>query len=93
MTDKEEHTTYEFNLSANSFITYVFTDIRKSAPSMLGGNSELVERIINLNSKSKKNVNVHRVDNNLVILARYNRNVIYQSHSKVYCKGCNVYDL
>jgi len=92
-TDGYEHTTYEFNLSANSFITYIFTDIRKSASSILGGSQELIERIIAGNGNDKKDVRVQFIQNNLEILDRYNKNVVYQSHTKVFCKGSVIYDL
>lgn len=93
LTDDDEHTTYEFNLSSNSFITYIFTDIRKSAPSILGDNQELIEKIIEGNSTHKKDVKVQFIRNNLEVLDRYNKNVVYQSHSKVFCKGSEIYDL
>ncbi|SEF40661.1 hypothetical protein [Billgrantia desiderata] len=93
LTDTDEHTTYEFNLSSNSFITYVFTDIRKYAPSYLWDNQELIERIISGNENQEKNVRVHFITNNLKILDRYNKNVVYQSHAKVFCKGSEIYDL
>lgn len=93
LTDRDEHTTYEFNLSSSSFITYIFTDVRKSAPSILGDNQELIERIIAENGNQKKDVQVQFIQNNLEILDRYNRNVVYQSHSKVFCKRSEIYDL
>lgn len=93
LTDRDEHTTYEFNLSSNSFITYIFTDVRESASSILGEDERKIERIIELNGNNKKHVRVHFIQNNLEILDRYNRNVVYQSHSKVFCKGSAIYDL
>ncbi len=93
LTDNDAHTTYEFNLSSNSFITYIFTDIRKSALSFFGDNQEFIEKIIVGNESHKKDVRVQFIPNNLEILNRYNKNVVYQSHSKVFCKGSEIYGL
>jgi hypothetical protein len=73
LTDSEEHTAYEFNLSANAFISYIFTDIKK-----LAGDSfspDQVQNILSLREKQPAEVNVHVNENELDALSRYNKKI------------------
>lgn len=78
---------YSFNLCANAFIGYIFTNVDKQTL------VEAPERIIDLFKKQPKNVSVKYVENELSALASYNRNTIYQAKEKVYCSSKSVYGL
>jgi hypothetical protein len=90
-TDSEDHTAYEFNLSSTAFITYVFTDIKAYAKNTLG--AERIQAITSLNEKFPPEVKVRVMTNDPNALSRYNKNVIYQSFSTVFCKSKVVYGL
>lgn len=93
LTDQDEHTTYEFNLSSGAFISYVFTDIKKATRSIEGFSEELTDKILALNTNKQPEVKVHLGENQLDALSRYNKNTVYQSFQNVYCKGRSVYGL
>jgi hypothetical protein len=91
LTDQEEHLAYEFNLTCNAFISYIFTDIKKAGGDLLG--KDAIEGILRMQSKKPSEVNIHFCENNLEALSRYNKNVVYQSYENVYCKSKVVYGL
>lgn len=91
LTDREEHTAYEFNLGSTAFISYVFTDIKAYAPSTM--DAELIQGIISLNEKRPSEVKVHVIRDDPAALSRYNKNVVYQSFNTVFCKGKVVHGL
>lgn len=91
LTDEQEHTAYEFNLSSSAFISYIFTDIKSFACKTM--NPEQIQGVISLNEKSPSEVNVHLIQADLEILSRYNKNVVYQSRNTVFCKSKAVYGL
>lgn len=91
LTDREEHLAYEFNLTCNAFISYIFTDIKKAGVEKLGEN--VVESILRMQSNKPSEVKIHYCENNLEVLSRYNKNVVYQSRKNVYCKSKVVYGL
>lgn len=84
----EGHFIYEFNLTSNAFISYVFTDIKK-----FPANKKIIDSVLESRKKSKPEVKVHYKENDLEILTRYNKLAVYQSHSTVYCKSQKVYGL
>lgn len=90
-TDSEDHTAYEFNLSSTAFITYVFTDINAYAKNTMS--PEQIQAIISLNEKSTPVVKVNVIRDEPDALSRYNKNVIYQSFSTVFCKSKVVFGL
>ena len=92
LTDQGEHLAYEFNLTSNAFISYIFTDItEKAGIDQLGKN--VIERILRIESKKPSKVNIHFCENNLEALSRYNKKVVYQSRENVYCKSKVIYGL
>lgn len=91
LTDQEEHLAYEFNLTCNAFISYIFTDIKKAGVDKLG--KGVIESILKMQSKKTSEVKIHFCENNLEVLSRYNKNVVYQSRENVYCKSKVVYGL
>ncbi|GAB58957.1 hypothetical protein [Rheinheimera nanhaiensis] len=91
LTDLEAHLAYEFNLTCNAFISYIFTDIKKAGVNQLG--EDVMKSILRMQSKKPSELKIHFCENNLEILSRYNKNVVYQSYENVYCKSKVVYGL
>ncbi|WP_305845694.1 hypothetical protein [Photobacterium kishitanii] len=91
LSNDDVHTSYEFNLTSNAFITYVFTDIRKIASNNI--NDELIASILTSRESKKSLMCIDVKKNDLEMLSRYNRNAIYQSFNTVYCKSNQVYTL
>lgn len=91
LTDDDKHITYKFNLSSTAFITYIFTNIKTSISNLM--DAELVRKIISLNGRQPSEAKVVLISNNIEMLSRYNKRVVYQSHNKVFCKSKIVYGL
>lgn len=72
-----DHMAWDFNLTKNSFIRYVFSDIEKISPK--GTSKKLIEAW----KKQPKNINLHHLKNDLDALKQYNQHVVYQSHKSV----------
>lgn len=91
VTDSEEHTAYEFNLSSTAYISYVFTNIKSYASELM--NTEKIKQILTLNEKTPPKVKIHVIKDNPNALSRYNKNVIDQSFNKVFCKSKVIYGI
>ncbi len=74
---QEDHMAWDFNLTKNSFIRYIFSDIEKISPK--GTSAQLIE----VWKKQPKNINLHHLKNDLDALRQYNQHVVYQSHKSV----------
>jgi hypothetical protein len=83
---QEDHLSFSFNLCSYAFITYVFGAIDALEPAKRAA-PELVEKF----KKLRKGVSVMPFINDLNALARYNQNVVYQSHHAVYSSSTIVY--
>jgi hypothetical protein len=73
-----------FNLCSTAFIDFAFAD----AATLLQGraNHEFVARALaNWKKRAVSTVNLTVMHNDRTLLARYNRRVVEQSHSRVYC--------
>ena len=92
LSNDDVNTSYEFNLTSNAFITYVFTDIRKIMASK-NIDEKQIELILASRESTKSKIEIDVKYNDLEILSRYNRNAIYQSFDTVYCKSNQVYTL
>lgn len=86
--DPKGHIVYEFNLTSNAFISYIFTDLTKFIK-----NKEILNSILKLNSESKPDVRVNYRTDALDLLSTYNKRVVYQSFNTVYCKSQQIYGL
>ena len=82
--EHDEHEAWSFNLAANAFITYTFTDIELfyknhpgPKPQIPVGGMDLVKEMLN------DTYVVHRPDD-LDALGAYNENAVYQCHEHVY---------
>jgi hypothetical protein len=76
---QEDHLGFSFNLTSQAFITYIFASIDALEPTKRAP-PELVEQF----KKQPKNVRVVPFINDFDALARYNQNVVRQSHHAVY---------
>jgi hypothetical protein len=74
---EEEHLAWDFNLTKNSFIRYIFSDIEKISPE--GTNPKIIDSW----RKMPKNIQVHHKSDELGSLKQYNQHVVYQSHKHV----------
>jgi hypothetical protein len=72
---------FDFNLQSKAFIRYLFMDVHGLAP--VGAPRLLVENY----KKLKWPVNLTHLVDRLDLLRAFNRNVIYQCHSRVYCSA------
>ncbi len=82
----EPHLSFSFNLCSTAFITYLFAsvdDIKLPvAPPQF-----IIERYKTMG----KTIYVHPFVNDFAALARYNKNVVYQCHRKVYSSSPTVH--
>jgi hypothetical protein len=78
---------YSFNLSSNAFIIYSFTNVEKQR--FVSASDKIIDHF----KKRPKNVSIKYVENELNVLARYNKNTIYQAKEKVYCSSKHIYGL
>ncbi|MGV1718419.1 hypothetical protein ACT4MC_07330 [Vibrio furnissii] len=92
LSNENVHTTYEFNLTSNAFITYCFTDIEAMAREY-SADSLLIESYLRTQENKTSIINVRYTNNDLDLLSRYNKNLIVQSFNTVYCKSKQVYGL
>jgi hypothetical protein len=83
---EDKYLSYAYNLCSNAFILYIFVDIEVYVPKISPNRIDLYKR-------SPKRVHVNYKENDLEALSIYNRNVVYQSHSKVYSSSKYVYGL
>jgi len=83
----DELLAYNFNLSSKAFITYAFSDIDKRSPE---GTSQ---KIIDAYKRTRNNVSVKLVKNDLDALSVYNKNTVYQAFDRVYCSSNTIYGL
>jgi hypothetical protein len=80
------HMAFSFNLCATAFVDYVFAD----PATLLQGKAQpefIAEALGNLQGLPTKHVYVTFQRNRLDMLARYNRRVIEQCHSHVFCSA------
>jgi len=74
----KDHMVWDFNLYSKGFIRYAFGILDKLAPP--NAPKELVEKY----KSQPKSIDVHNIVNDLDTLRKYNQNVVYQCHSKVF---------
>ncbi|MGI9280074.1 MAG: hypothetical protein ACR2PX_10660 [Endozoicomonas sp.] len=86
--DPKGHIVYEFNLTSNTFISYIFTDLTKFIK-----NKRILNSILKFNSEVKPDVRVNYRTDALDLLSAYNKRVVYQSFNTVYCKNQKIYGL
>jgi hypothetical protein len=82
---QEPHLSFSFNLRSNAFITYVFASIDALEV------TRYPPTVIELYKTLPKSVRVVPFMNEFDALARYNQNVVYQSHRAVYSSSATVY--
>jgi hypothetical protein len=73
----EDHMSWDFNLTKNSFIRYLFSDIENASPE--GTSKKLIEAW----KSQPKNISLHHIKNDLDALKQYNQHVVYQAHKSV----------
>ena len=82
----EPHLSFNFNLSSTAFITYLFASVDDIKLAVTPPQS-LLERY----KARGKTVYVHSFVDDFAALARYNQNVVYQCHRKVYSSSRTVH--
>ncbi|MGR5154706.1 hypothetical protein [Photobacterium swingsii] len=92
-TDEEEHTTFEFNLTSNAFISFCFTSIDKFSKNVFNGNEGSRLRMLDFIEKRPPEVNLLIKENDMDVLNSYNKRVIFQSKEHVYSASFKVYGL
>lgn len=75
---EKDYLSFDFNLSSKSFIRYIFADIDSFVPGRM--RAEEVEHF-----KLTKQISSLHIHNDLPSLSIYNKHVVYQCHSKVFC--------
>lgn len=83
---EDERFAFDFNLYANGFIRYAFVSIDSVA------SGRLSKRQIDI-FKSTKKISAHHIRNDLQALKIYNRHVVYQCHSQVFCSNLECFGL
>ncbi|QFI37943.1 hypothetical protein FR932_08815 [Moritella marina ATCC 15381] len=83
----KEHMVWDFNLYSKGFIRYAFGDLNKLAP------ANAPEALVKKYKAMPKSTDVHNVVNDLDMLAKYNQNVVYQCHSKVFSSSKECFGL
>ena len=85
-------TDYQFNLRGDSFISYLFCDMSKKGPDIIG-DEHLLSECLKINSAMERGISVTPVYNCLASLDEYNGRVVNWSYEYVYCKSENVLGL
>lgn len=75
---EQDYLSFDFNLSSKSFIRYIFSDIDSAASGCL------TDKQIKIFKATKKISAVH-IHDDLPSLSIYNKHVVYQCYSKVFC--------
>ena len=75
---EEDHMAFDFNLCANTFIRYAFGNIDKLSPKNTP--KELIDKF----KEMPKIVRVSKISNDMDVLAKYNKNVVYQCFNTVF---------
>ncbi|MBH0055923.1 hypothetical protein I6F65_03030 [Pseudoalteromonas sp. SWXJZ94C] len=78
---------FDFNISSNLFLRYLFLDVDDFAP--VGTPSNIIELYKNM---SKQISYDYEIDD-LGTLSKYNRDVIYQCHNKFFNSTTTIYGL
>lgn len=78
---------FDFNISANSFIRYVFADLELVTP------TNMPKKAIDLYKARKKQVNVYHRKNDMEALKTYNQRSLYQCHKMIYSSSTENYGL
>lgn len=73
-----KHMAFDFNLSSNAFIRYMFGDLESLTP------KGVPQKIIDMYKAQKKEVKVFPFENDMHELEVYNQRTLYQCHSRVY---------
>lgn len=73
-----KHMAFDFNLSSNAFIRYVFGDLESLAPKGVPKN------LVDMYKAQTKEVKVFSFENDMNALEAYNRRTLYQCHSRIY---------
>jgi len=82
--DDNNGLSFSFNLCSSAFIQYIFVDPRK----LLEGKASpefLDAALANREKLPMSNLHVTQIRNHIPMLAQYNRRVVEQCHSRVYC--------
>jgi hypothetical protein len=74
----EKHVAFDFNLSSNAFIRYMFGDLESLTP------NGVPQKIIDMYKAQKKKVKVFPFENDMNELEVYNQRTLYQCHSRIY---------
>lgn len=83
---EDEYLAYDFNLCSKSFIRYAFTEIDSKVPSWMSKDQVDI-------FKDKKRIDARHVRNDLEALKIYNKHVVYQCHTQVFCSDPECYGL
>lgn len=83
---ENEHTSFDFNVNSKCFIRYVFSDILLFSP-------DTPKAHINSLIENNKTVNIEHMKNDLISLAQYNKNVVYQCYNSVFNSSSKCYGL
>jgi len=75
---------FDFNLCSSGFVRYLFKDVDSDNDT---GLSKLSARQVGLGVTTE----AHHLVDELEVLKRYNMNVVYQCHRKVFCSGLEWY--
>lgn len=75
---ENDHLSFDFNLTSKSFIRYIFTDIDSIVPGRM--TEEEIE-----NFKATKEIKSFHIHNDIQSLSIYNKHVVSQCNSKVFC--------
>ena len=73
-----KHMAFDFNLSSNAFIRYMFGDLESLTP------KGVPQKIIDMYKAQKKEVKVFPFENDMHELEVYNQRTLYQCHSRIY---------
>lgn len=73
-----KHIAFDFNLSSNAFIRYMFGDLESLIPMGVS------QKIIDMYKVKKKEVKVISFEDDMNALEVYNQRTLYQCHSRIY---------
>lgn len=82
----DEYLAFDFNLYSKGFIRYAFIEVDSKVPIWMS--ADLVDTF-----KETKKIGAHHIRNDLEALKIYNRHVVYQCHSQVFCSSSECFGL
>jgi hypothetical protein len=80
-TERQDQVGFDFNLRSNAFIRYLFADVNGIAP------RNAPQHLLEAYKSLTRPVDLHHRMDDLDLLRSFNRNVVFQSHSRVYCSA------